>query len=158
MRPHEEGQDTQMTGNGRQVRDPAEFGWLLNDFATGTPGVRHALIVSSDGLPLVVAGGMDADLADPLSAMSSGLLSLGHNIAAKVGQSGCEQIMLKFPAGHFLFMRIGPLAGLAVLVEEGANLGAVAYKMTQLVDGVGHLLTPQVRDDLRRLNLGQRAS
>ncbi|HEX2314562.1 MAG TPA: roadblock/LC7 domain-containing protein [Thermomonospora sp.] len=136
-------------------RDPADFGWLLNDFAASTPGVRHALIVSSDGLPLVVSGDLPADTADPLAAMSSGLLSLGHNIAAKVGQGGCEQIMLKFPAGHFLFMRIGGLAGLAVLVGEGANLGAVAYRMAQLVDGVGHVLTPQVRDDLRRLSVGQ---
>ena len=133
-------------------RDPQEFGWLVDNFASSTPGVTHALIVSSDGLPLIAAGGMPADLADPLAAMTSGIISLGSNIASKVGQASCDQVMLKFPAGHFLFMGIGSLAGFAVLVKDGANLGVVAYQMAQLVDAVGHVLTPQLRDDLRRLN------
>jgi uncharacterized protein len=139
-------------------RDPKDFGWLLDNFAASTPGVTHALIVSSDGLPLITAGGMDPDLADPLAAMTSGLISLGHNIAAKVGEARCDQVMLKFPAGHFLFMGIGSLAGFAVLVAEGANLGVVAHQMAQLVDAVGHVLTPQLRDDLRRIAAGEMTS
>jgi hypothetical protein len=135
-------------------RDPKDFGWLLDNFAASTPGVSHALIVSSDGLPLIAAGSMPADLADPLAAMTSGLISLGNNIAAKVGEAGCDQVMLKFPSGHFLFMGIGNLAGFAVLVAEGANLGVVAHQMAQLVDAVGHVLTPQLRDDLRQIAAG----
>jgi predicted regulator of Ras-like GTPase activity (Roadblock/LC7/MglB family) len=131
-------------------RSPQEFGWLLNNFASSTPGVSHALIVSSDGLPLVAAAGMSPDLADPLAAMTSGILALGNNIAGKVGEPQCEQIMLKFPGGHFLFMTIGSLAGFAVLVKDGANLGVVAHQMAQLVDAVGHVLTPQLREDLRQ--------
>ncbi|HUN34580.1 MAG TPA: roadblock/LC7 domain-containing protein [Trebonia sp.] len=133
-------------------REPKDFGWLLDNFAASTPGVRHALIVSSDGLPLITAGGMSPDLADPLAAMTSGIISLGNNIADKVGDAGCDQLMLKFPTGHFLFMGIGNLAGFAVLVRDGANLGVVAHQMAQLVDAVGHVLTPQLRDDLRRMN------
>jgi predicted regulator of Ras-like GTPase activity (Roadblock/LC7/MglB family) len=132
--------------------DPNDFGWLIDNFAKSTPGVTHALIVSSDGLPLIAAGGMSPDLADPLAAMTSGIISLGNNIAGKVGEVGCDQVMLKFPSGHFLFMSIGSLAGFAVLVKEGANLGVVAHQMAQLVDAVGHVLTPQLRDDLRRMN------
>ncbi|WP_395109716.1 roadblock/LC7 domain-containing protein [Actinomadura sp. SCN-SB] len=139
-------------------RRPEDFGWLLNDFASGTPGVAHALLVSSDGLALVGSGSMPADFADPMAAMTSGMISLGNSIARRVGESGCEQVMLKFPSGHFLFMSIGSLAGLAVLVNEGANLGAVAYRMTQLVQSVGHVLTPQMRDDLRRMTAAGHAS
>ena len=139
-------------------RDPKDFGWLLDNCATATPGVRHALIVSSDGLPLITAGDMSADLADPLAAMTSGIISLGNNIAAKVGEAGCDQLMLKFPAGHFLFMSIGSLAGFAVLARDGANLGVVAHQMAQLVDAVGHVLTPQLRDDLRRIAVGEMTS
>ena len=137
-----------------QPRNPSEFAWLVNDFANSTPGVTHALIVSSDGLPLIASGNASPDMADPLAAMTSGILSLGHSIATHVGQNRCDQVMLKFPAGHFLFMGIGSLAGLAVLVADGANLGAVAHRMVQLVDSVGHVLTPQMRDDLRRLTTG----
>lgn len=134
-------------------RDPKDFGWLIDNFAASTPGVSHALIVSSDGLPLIAAGGMSPDLADPLAAMTSGIISLGKNIANKVGEPGCDQVMLKFPAGHFLFMGIGNLAGFAVLVRAGANLGVVAHQMAQLVDAVGHVLTPQLRDHLRRMRV-----
>jgi uncharacterized protein len=133
-------------------RDPKDFGWLIDNFAASTPGVSHALIVSSDGLPLITAGGMSPDLADPLAAMISGIISLGDNIAGQVGEAGCDQVMLKFPTGHFLFMGIGDLAGFAVLVRAGANLGVVAHQMAQLVDAVGHVLTPQLRDDLRRMS------
>jgi len=134
-------------------REPKDFGWLIDNFAASTPGVSHALIVSSDGLPLIAAGGMSPDLADPLAAMTSGIISLGNNIADKVGEAGCDQVMMKFPTGHFLFMGIGNLAGFAVLVKAGANLGVVAHQMAQLVDAVGHVLTPQLRDDLRRMRL-----
>ena len=134
---------------------PAElqdFGWLIDNFAQSTPGVAHALIVSSDGLPLLTSAGLPSDLAAPLAAMTSGIISIGNTSAATVGDPGCDQVMLKFPSGHFLFMGIGNLAGFAVLVKEGANLGAVGYQMARLVDSVGHLLTPQLRDDLRRMS------
>lgn len=139
-------------------RNVDDFSWLVNDFATSTPGVAHALIVSSDGLPLITSGSMPNDIADPLAAMTSGLISLSHNIANQVDEDRCDQIMLKFPAGHFLFMGIGSLAGLAVLVREGSNLGVVAHRMTQLVESVGHVLTPQMRDDLRSLSVGRSVS
>ena len=132
--------------------EPQDFGWLVDNFAMSTPGVTHALIVSSDGLPLIASADLTPDLADPLAAMTSGIISIGNSIAGQVGQPGCEQVMLKFPTGHFLFMGIGNLAGFAVLVEHGANLGVVGHQMARLVDSVGHLLTPQLRDDLRRMN------
>src|SRR5690606_37664723 len=87
-------------------RSPRDFAWLVKDFAASTPGVAHALLVSSDGLPLIVSDGLHPDTADSLSAMTSGLLSLGRSIAEHVDEPGCDQIMLKFPTGHFLFMGI----------------------------------------------------
>ena len=128
-------------------RDPKEFSWLIDNFASSTPGVTHALIVSSDGLPLIGAGGMSANVADPLAAMTAGVISLGNNIAREVGE----------PGGHFLFMGIGDLAGFAVLVGAGANLGVVAHKMAQMVDAVGHVLTPQMRDELRQMTVSSMA-
>jgi predicted regulator of Ras-like GTPase activity (Roadblock/LC7/MglB family) len=133
-----------------QLRTPQEFGWLISNFVASTPGVSHALIVSSDGLPLLHSDELPADLADPLAALVSGILSLGNNIARQVDGGGCDQILLRLTRGHFVFMGIGELAGLGVLVEAGANLGAVAHQMAQLVASVGHALTPELRDDLRR--------
>ncbi|GAA2141971.1 MULTISPECIES: roadblock/LC7 domain-containing protein [Actinomadura] len=131
---------------------PQDFGWLLRQFATSTPGVTFALIVSSDGLALVESAPMPSEFVDPMAALTSGMISLGNNIAKHVGAGGCDQVMLKFGSGHLLFMGIGQLAGLVVLVGEGANLGAVAHEMTKFVHGAGHVLTPQMRDDLRRMS------
>lgn len=137
-------------------RSPQEFAFLVQHFADATAGVRHALIVSSDGLPVIAAAGLHRDVADPLSAMSSGLMSLGESVAQLIGASHCEQVMTKFPgAGYLVFMKMSELAGLVVLVEEGANLGVVAFGMTRLVDSVGHVLTPQMRDGLRQLANGR---
>jgi predicted regulator of Ras-like GTPase activity (Roadblock/LC7/MglB family) len=129
---------------------PQDFGWLLRQFATSTPGVTFALIVSSDGLALVESTAMPSEFVDPMAALTSGMISLGNNLAQHVGAGGCDQIMLKFGSGHLLFMAIGQLAGLVVLAGEGANLGAVAHEMAKFVHGAGHVLTPQMRDDLRR--------
>jgi predicted regulator of Ras-like GTPase activity (Roadblock/LC7/MglB family) len=133
-----------------QPRNPQEFDWLINNFVQTTPGVTHALIVSSDGLALIASTGLSADTADPLAAMTSGLISLGNGIAGRVGEGGCGQILLRLTHGHYVFMRVSDLADLAVLVDADANLGVVASRMAQLVGSVGHVLTPQLRDDLRR--------
>jgi uncharacterized protein len=142
-----------------QPRNPQDFGWLIKNFVDSTPGVAHALIVSSDGLTLIASNGLSVDQADSLSAMTSGLISLGGSIANQVGEGGCGQILLRLTRGHYLFMRVSDLADLAVLVDAGANLGVVAGRMAQLVSSVGHVLTPQLRDDLRRRAIsGQGAS
>lgn len=133
-----------------QLRTPSDFGWLISNFAMSAPGVSHAVIVSSDGLPLLSSDGLPEDLADPLAAIASGILSLGNNLARQVDGGSCDQILLRLTRGHFVFMAIGELAGLGVLVQAGANLGAVAHQMAQLVASVGHALTPELRDDLRR--------
>ena len=40
-------------------QEPQDFRWLVDNFAMSTPGVTHALIVSSDGLPLIAWAGYD---------------------------------------------------------------------------------------------------
>jgi predicted regulator of Ras-like GTPase activity (Roadblock/LC7/MglB family) len=138
------------SGTTGQPRNPQDFGWLVKTFVDSTPGVTHALIVSSDGLTLIASDGLSVDDADSLSAMTSGLISLGNSIANQVGEGGCGQVLLRLTRGHYVFMRVSDLADLAVLVEAGANLSVVAGRMAQLVGSVGHVLTPQLRDDLRR--------
>ncbi|GGU89916.1 dynein regulation protein LC7 [Actinomadura cremea] len=132
------------------LTSPKDFAWLVNDFVDSTPGVTDALIVSCDGLVLIASRALPGDQADTLSAMAAGLLSLGGNIADNADRGTCEHIMLRLTHGHFLFMRIGQFAGLAVLTDTGAALGPVAHRMTRLVTGTGHALTPQLRDDLHR--------
>jgi predicted regulator of Ras-like GTPase activity (Roadblock/LC7/MglB family) len=53
--------------------------WLLRQFASETPGVTHAVLLSRDGLRLLDSD-VDKDWADQLSAALSGVASLATNI------------------------------------------------------------------------------
>lgn len=58
-----------------------QLDWLIGDFTRDTPGVRHTLVVSGDGLLLASSDGVDATLGDQLSAATSGLVSLARGVA-----------------------------------------------------------------------------
>jgi predicted regulator of Ras-like GTPase activity (Roadblock/LC7/MglB family) len=38
--------------------------WLIGDFATKTPSVAHAMVVSADGPPVAVSDRLDRPMAD----------------------------------------------------------------------------------------------
>lgn len=136
---------------------PQEFGWLVDEFVGRVHGVTHALVMSSDGFPLTASESVTNDDAEQLAAIASGLLSLAHNSAALFDKGGCEQIMIRMTHGYLLFMGIGSGAGLAVLTGPGCDMKVVGYEMTQFVRNAGHVLTPEVRADLRRVLSARRA-
>ncbi|MFD7660394.1 roadblock/LC7 domain-containing protein [Actinosynnema sp. NPDC059797] len=134
-----------------RAADPApDFSWLINDFVDRVHGVTHALILSSDGLPLIASDTVGVDAAEQLAAISSGMLSLARNAAAVFGKGGCEQILVRLTGGYFLFMDIGEGAGLGVLTSPSCDMKVIGYEMTKFVDNTGHALTPQLRADMRR--------
>ena len=56
--------------------EATNFTWLINEFVDRVPGVAHVIVVSSDGLLLVMSDGLPRERADQLSAIASGLVSL----------------------------------------------------------------------------------
>lgn len=138
--------------SGDNLASPQEFAWLIDNFVQEIPGVTDALVMASDGMLLATSGAVTAEVGEQLAAISSGLLSLSHNSATLVGRGTCEQIMLRLTRGHLLFMRVGETAGLAALTAVGCDLKVVAFEMAQLVQRVGHALTPQARRQLQQLS------
>jgi len=53
-----------------------ELDWLLNNLASTVLGVRNAVILSPDGLPLGRSPGLTEDDADHLAALAAGAQSL----------------------------------------------------------------------------------
>jgi uncharacterized protein len=139
------------------IESPVDFRWLINGFVERVHGVTHALILSSDGLPLTASESVSTDGAEQLAAIASGLLGLARSSAALFGKGGCELIMIRLSHGYFFFMGIGDSAGLAVLTSAGCDMKVVAYEMSQFVDKAGHALTPKVRADLRHVITARRA-
>ncbi|MCE0765176.1 roadblock/LC7 domain-containing protein [Pseudonocardia kujensis] len=139
------------------MTSPQDFAWLVDDFVGRVHGVTHALVMSSDGFPLTASHSVTTEDAEQLAAIACGLLSLAHNGAAMFGKGACEQIMIRMSDGYFLFMGIGSGAGFAVLTGPGCDMKVVGYEMTQFVRNAGHVLTPEVRADLRRVLSARRA-
>lgn len=141
----------------KAVENPVDLGWLINGFVESVHGVTHALVLSSDGLPLTASESVSSDDAEQLAAIASGLLGLARSGAALFGKGTCELIMIRLSSGYFFFMGIGDNAGLAVLTAPRCDMKVVAYEMTQFVDKAGHALTPKVRAGLRRVITARRA-
>jgi predicted regulator of Ras-like GTPase activity (Roadblock/LC7/MglB family) len=122
-----------------------DLSWLVTNFAVRVPSVAHAIVVTSDGLPLAFSDGFPPDRADQLSAVTSGLTSLTDG-ASRVFEAGpVKQTVVDMEMGLLIVMAISDGSSLAVLVGDDCDMGLVAYEMSLLVVQVGDALTPEVR-------------
>jgi uncharacterized protein len=127
---------------------PEGVDFLVATFARKVPGVTHALVVSADGLLLAMSDQLDRATGDHLSAVSSGLSSLTQG-AARMFQAGrVEQVIVEMSAGYLFVTPISDGSLLAVLAEHSCDIGLVGYEMAILVDKVGDVLTPALRNQL----------
>src|SRR5919201_307437 len=122
--------------------DGRQLDWLLVDFVRGTPGARHALVVSADGLRLAASQGIDEALGDQLAAVTSGLLSLAQGAARSFGAGPVRQTIVEMAGGYLFVTSISEGSMLAVLAERTSDMGLIGYEMTLLASRVGHMLTP----------------
>lgn len=125
--------------------DTRELDWMLENLLQTTPGSRHALVLSKDGLKLCHTAGLGADQADQLSAIASGIQSLSYGASVEFGDGtgGVRQSMTEFYGGVLCIVEAGFGAHLAVLASDEADVGIVGHNMNQLVEQIGeHLRSP----------------
>ncbi|MDS1271716.1 roadblock/LC7 domain-containing protein [Lipingzhangella sp. LS1_29] len=135
-----------------QLTDSADnFTWLISNFVDEVRGVEHAIVVSSDGLLLTASRDLPEEHAEQLSAIASGLHSLAEGGARMFGKGDCEQLIVRMQRGHMFVMSISDGSCLAVLTSPEADMKIVAYQMTRLVEDAAHVLTPQLRSELREV-------
>ena len=131
-----------MSTPGRPAQD---LNWLITNFVERAPDVAHAVVVSSDGLPLAFSAGFPQERADQLAAVTSGLTSLTQG-ASRVFEGGAVvQTVVEMQRGVLVIMAISNGSSLAVLAASTCDLGLVAYEMTLLVERAGRVLTPATR-------------
>jgi predicted regulator of Ras-like GTPase activity (Roadblock/LC7/MglB family) len=127
------------------ARSAQDLNWLVTTFVERVPSAAHAIVVSSDGLPLARSEGFPADRVDQLAAVTSGLTSLTQG-ASRVFEGGTvTQTVVDMQRGLLIVMSISDGSSLAVLAAADCDMGLVAYEMALLVERVGGVLTPQVR-------------
>ena len=127
------------------ARPAQDLNWLITNFVERVPKVAHAIVVSSDGLPMAYSQGFPPDRADQLAAVTSGLTSLTQG-GSRVFEGGAvTQTVVDMQRGLLIVMAISDGSSLAVLAAADCDMGLVAYEMSLLVERVGSALTPQVR-------------
>ncbi|WP_455353176.1 roadblock/LC7 domain-containing protein [Streptomyces sp. SYSU K217416] len=114
--------------------------WLLDDLTRRVEQVRHALVLSNDGLVTGASTGLEREDAEHLAAVSSGLHSLAKGSGRHFRAGKVRQTMVEFDEGVLFVTAAGDGSCLCVLSAAEADIGQVAYEMTLLVNRVGEHL------------------
>src|SRR5688500_2146981 len=122
-----------------------ELNWLLEDLIQRVVGARHAVVLSADGLLLGRSAGLSRDDSDHLSAMASAFQSLARGTGRHFGGGQVRQTIVEMERAHLFVTAAGQGACLAVVGEEDADMGMIAYEMNMLVKRVGAYLSSAPR-------------
>ncbi|MFB6550656.1 MULTISPECIES: roadblock/LC7 domain-containing protein [unclassified Streptomyces] len=140
--------------------------WLLTNLVEEVPGILSVAVVSSDGLLLLSSDqdrndaareaqaavrrtgprGSAADLATVVSGVGS--LTIG---AARLMDFGnVKHTMVAMDEGSLFVMSISDGSLLGVHGSADADMSVIAYHMALFVGRAGHVLTPELRSELRK--------
>ncbi|MCX4636212.1 roadblock/LC7 domain-containing protein [Streptomyces sp. RPA4-5] len=138
--------------------------WLLTNLVDEVPGIRSVAVVSSDGLLLLSSDpdrleeaaarpdggdgprGSSADLA----TIVSGLGSLTNGAAKLMDGGSVKQTMITMDEGSVFVMAISDGSLLGVHATPDCDMNVIAYHMALFVGRAGHVLTPELRSELRQ--------
>ena len=123
--------------------------WLVGNFVDRVAGVKDAVVVSSDGLPMAVSSGLDRDAADRFAAVASGLIGLAYGAAGRFGGGAVTQVIIEMEHAFLFVTGISDGSCLAVLADASCDVGLVGYEMAVLVERCGAVLTPELRAELQ---------
>ncbi|MFF9767430.1 roadblock/LC7 domain-containing protein [Streptomyces sp. NPDC014636] len=137
--------------------------WLLTNLVEEVPGIQSVAVVSSDGLLLLSSDpghtersrqarpakgprGSSADLA----TIVSGVGSLTVGAAKLLDYGGVRHTMVAMDEGSLFVMSISDGSLLGVHGSAECDMSVVAYHMALFVGRAGHVLTPELRSELRQ--------
>ncbi|MGW2476385.1 roadblock/LC7 domain-containing protein [Streptomyces sp. NPDC001665] len=137
--------------------------WLLSNLVEEVPGVHSVTVVSSDGLMLLSSDPGHHDAAEPavpqsgprgssadLATIVSGIGSLTVGAAKLMDGGGVKQTMVAMEEGSVFVMSISDGSLLGVHAAPDCDMGVIAYHMALFVGRAGHVLTPELRSELRK--------
>ncbi|MFC7218876.1 roadblock/LC7 domain-containing protein [Streptomyces polyrhachis] len=141
------------TGSATPPVGAAGLAWLLEALLARTPGTRHALVLSRDGLKLCHTPELSDDRADQLAAISAGIQSLAHGASMEFGDGsgGVRQSMTEFYGGVLFIVEAGAGSHVAIVADEECDAGLVGHNMMELVEQLGEHLSAAPRLPADRL-------
>ncbi|WP_030620982.1 roadblock/LC7 domain-containing protein [Streptomyces sclerotialus] len=136
--------------------------WLLSNLVDEVPGIRSVAVVSSDGLlllasdPVLAEGAADAGPRGPrgssadLATIVSGVGSLTNGAAKLMDGGTVKQTMIAMDEGSLFVSYISDGSLLGVHATPDCDMSVIAYHMALFVGRAGHVLTPELRSELRK--------
>lgn len=73
----------------------SELSWLLDDLTQRVPGIRHAIVLSADGLAMGGSRELTREDTEHLSAISAGSHSLASGAGRHFGLGGVRQTIIE---------------------------------------------------------------
>ena len=127
-----------------------ELDWLLNELVKRVAGVDRAVVLSADGLLIGKSSNLDDADAEHLSAVASAFQSLARGTGRHFGGGQVRQTLVEMDHAFLFVTAAGHGACLALLADESADVGMVAYEMNLMVKRVGAVLTAKPREAMGR--------
>ncbi|MCW2898950.1 MAG: Roadblock/LC7 family protein [Streptosporangiaceae bacterium] len=122
-----------------------ELNWLLDSLCERVTQVRHAAVLSSDGLRIASSGGLGREDAEHLAAVAASFQSLARGAGRQFGGGSVRQTIVEMDTAFLFVTAAGQGACLAVLADVEADVGVIAYEMAMLVTRVGKHLSASPR-------------
>ncbi|MEU1053555.1 roadblock/LC7 domain-containing protein [Streptomyces sp. NPDC005876] len=139
--------------------------WLLTNLVEEVPGILSVAVVSSDGLLLLSSDQESTDAARrarserrtgprgsaaDLATIVSGIGSLTIGAAKLMAFGAVKHTMVAMEEGSLFVMSISDGSLLGVHGSADCDMSVVAYHMALFVGRAGHVLTPELRSELRK--------
>lgn len=122
--------------------DPGELSWLMENLTGRVEHVRQAVVLSPDGLALGSSSGLSREEAEQLAALSAGVQSLARGASRQFQAGDVRQTIIEMDDAFLFIAAAGQGTCLAVLTDQDADAGLIAYEMTLMVKRVGqHMVT-----------------
>lgn len=124
--------------------------WMVSTFVRKVPGIKEAVVVSSDGLLLALSPGLDRAGADRFAAVASGLTGLAYGAVGALDGGRVNEIIVEMERAFLLVTSISDGSCFAVVASSECDIGLVGYEMALFVRRAGAMLTPGLRAELQR--------
>ncbi|GHH86093.1 dynein regulation protein LC7 [Streptomyces sulfonofaciens] len=139
-----------------QVETLPRLDWLLDSLVDRIPEIRHAIVLSEDGLTLAKSKELGREDAEQLSAIASGLQSLSRGAANRFHGGQVRQTVVEMDTAYLFVTSAGQGARLAAFASDTVDVGMMAFEMNTLVKQVGQYLSaaPRVETSFVRYGKG----
>jgi predicted regulator of Ras-like GTPase activity (Roadblock/LC7/MglB family) len=111
---------------------------ILSDLAR-VEGVNIAALVGRDGFIIEHVANIKVD-ADALGAMASTSVGTSEAIGLELGKGNFEQVLIELENGPIILSLISQDEILAIIAQQGANIGRIRYEVKKNKDRIAAAL------------------